>query len=321
MKINWKPKKTFEEIGKNPGKAIAGQAIGAAMGPIGQAVMGARTVGGKKEKEKIDSATGGLSAKAAQAADEVGGFIQDPLEQIAPKTYNPGQVTLDRRPFHERETMQTMADQYSDSRAARMGQAGPSFNTAPQEEFRGQQMDLASQLAAQAQGEGPSLATLQMQQNTDDAIKSAMALAASGRGGSAGGRLKSAMDQASMIQQQGARDSAALRAQEQIAARDQLNNLLTSGRGQDINIGANQLQADTTSQGQKDAMSKFYDELGYTVQRDSIGDAQKFAQLELERILEIERLRQAGIDSENAARAGLISGLGQAGATLATGRR
>lgn len=365
--MGWNPSKTWKKIAKDPIKEIAKQA-GATLiaGPVGAAVSAAHTLGGKKEKKKINHATGGIAGQVDGAAGDVSKGVQNIAKSISPEAYRPGQVTFDKSAFNSQadqlrfqQAFQAQAAAAKNRSAPQMGaaQLGPAAMTSaatidqdPQGEFRSQQMGLVDQLNQAAAGQGPSLATLQMQQNTDDAIKSAMAIAASGRGGSAGGRLKGAMDQASMMQQQGARDSAALRVQEQLAARDQLNSVLAQGRGQDIGLatdqaglmqqsmlanqdatntfglqqgqfdqGANQANLSATLQqtGMNDQMGQFYQQLGYQTNRDMYGDQQRASELDLQRLLEMERLKQAGIASSNAAKAGVLSGVAQAGATAA----
>ena len=99
--------------------------------------------------------------------------------------------------------------------------------------FRGKQLGLAGQLEAQAAGQGPSLAQAQLQQATDQNIAQQMALAASARGGNVGMAQRQAAQNAAAVQQQASQQSAMLRMQEQMAAREQLSGLLGQGRAAD----------------------------------------------------------------------------------------
>jgi hypothetical protein len=104
-------------------------------------------------------------------------------------------------------------------------------------------MGLIAQLQQQAAGQGPSLAQLQLQQATGENMNNAMALGAAqqGQGLGAQAALRSILDNQARIQQQSALQSAMLRNQEQMQAREQLGGVLGGVRGQDL--GAAQAQA------------------------------------------------------------------------------
>lgn len=114
------------------------------------------------------------------------------------------------------------------------------INKAPQEQFRNQEMSLASALQAQAAGQGPSLAQSQLQQGTDRNIAQALAMQASMRGQTAGQGLRNIAQQTSQLNSQAARDSAALRMQEQMNAQQQLAGVLGQGRSADIGLATSQ---------------------------------------------------------------------------------
>lgn len=114
-----------------------------------------------------------------------------------------------------------------DTQAAQLDQS-------PANQFRMQQMAVAHQLAAQANGTAPSLAAMQLKQGQDAAIQNAAATAASQRGISPGmaARLQ-AQGTAGLMQQNNAQ-SAQLRLQEQQAAQQALAGLSSTARGQDL---------------------------------------------------------------------------------------
>ncbi len=109
-----------------------------------------------------------------------------------------------------------------------------------QAEFRSGQQNLAGQLAMQAQGQGPSLATEQLNQAQKANQQAAFAQLASQRGGPNAGNARATQQASAAIQGQTARDAASARIQEQMAARQQLAGVLDSARGQDISMATNQ---------------------------------------------------------------------------------
>lgn len=102
------------------------------------------------------------------------------------------------------------------------------------------QMSLADQLAAQANGQGPSLAQMQLQQASDQNLKNSAALIASQRGiNPAQAARQVAMQNASQGQAL-ASQAGQLRLQEQLQKQNLLANTLQAQRGQDISQqGAN----------------------------------------------------------------------------------
>lgn len=103
-----------------------------------------------------------------------------------------------------------------------------------QDQARAQQMALIKQIQDQAAGRGPSLAQAQLQQANEAGMRQAMALGYSQRGAGAAGALKNIREQQAGMTQQNAADSAMLRMQEQLQARQMLGGLLGGMRGQDI---------------------------------------------------------------------------------------
>ncbi len=111
-----------------------------------------------------------------------------------------------------------------------------------QNQTRGMQMQLMQQLQDQAAGNGPSLAQMQLQKGTDQNISQAMALGASQRGAGQAGMMKGIAQQQAQIGQGMANDSAMLRLQEQMQARQMLGSGLQGMRGGDQAQSGMQLQ-------------------------------------------------------------------------------
>jgi len=116
-------------------------------------------------------------------------------------------------------------------------------NQASYSQFRTNQAGLISQLEAMARGEGPSAAALQMRDAMDRAAatQASAAAGAGGRGVNAGAAFRQSANNTAAIQQQGARDTATLRAQEQLNAIQQLGGVINQGRSADE--GMNQFNA------------------------------------------------------------------------------
>jgi hypothetical protein len=126
------------------------------------------------------------------------------------------------------------------------GQQIAAHQADPSAQFRQAQAGLATQLQAQAAGQGPSLAQGQLNQATNDNINSQMAMAASGHGMSGGMAQRLAAQNLSSTNQQAAGQSAQMRMQEQLAAQGQLANVAAQARSGDI---SNQQTNDSFTQG------------------------------------------------------------------------
>jgi len=122
------------------------------------------------------------------------------------------------------------------------GPLAATINQDQQAQFRAQQMGLANQLSEQAAGRGPSLAAEQFQQAQKANQAAAFAQMASQRGGPSAMGARNTQMAVQGIQAQTARDAAMGRIQEQMTARQQLGSVLEQGRGQDINLAAQQAQ-------------------------------------------------------------------------------
>lgn len=142
----------------------------------------------------------------------------------------------------------------------------PTMDARAQEQFRRQQMGLASTLWGGIQGNSPSVAELMYRRSADDAAQSAAALAAGTRGANPGLAMRQALNAQAMTQGQAALGASQLRAQEIAQQRGELAQLLAQGRGMDIGIaGANQ-QAALEQQRLNDAAQQGY--LGMVNQQD-----------------------------------------------------
>lgn len=107
------------------------------------------------------------------------------------------------------------------------------------------QTALADMLQQQAEGKGPSLAQLQLQQATQANNSQAASAIASQRGINPALAARMIMQNQAAANQQAAAQSAQLRMQEQMGARTMLGSALSAQRGQDIS----QQQANTQRQG------------------------------------------------------------------------
>ena len=105
-----------------------------------------------------------------------------------------------------------------------------------QGQFRQGQTDLTGQLAAQARGEGPSLATEALRQGAVAQQNQAQSIAAGSRGMNTAAAARLAAEQGATAQQNLAGSAVAARMQEQLDARNQLAGVLSQGRSSDIDL-------------------------------------------------------------------------------------
>lgn len=117
---------------------------------------------------------------------------------------------------------------------------GETIDRAQQEQFRQMQMALAQRLEAQSRGEGPSLAELQMQRNTERNLAAQMAMARSGRSGQGALGMRTAAMESGRLQQDAALASALARIQEQQQAQALLGQVTDLGRLRDIDLAQQQ---------------------------------------------------------------------------------
>lgn len=97
---------------------------------------------------------------------------------------------------------------------------------------------LAATLEAQGRGEGPSVAQSQFDRNLEQNMNAARSMAASAQGGNRAAAQRAAIFANAIAQQQGARDAGELRAQEMLAAREQLAGVAGDIRGQTLQQSA-----------------------------------------------------------------------------------
>lgn len=106
----------------------------------------------------------------------------------------------------------------------------------PKDPFRSRQLSLVDALQAQAEGKGPSLASMQMRQGVEDSLRAQAAMAASQGGRNPLAAMRQANQQAAQARAELAGQTAQLRMKEQQGAREQLASALNQGRTSDINI-------------------------------------------------------------------------------------
>lgn len=106
--------------------------------------------------------------------------------------------------------------------------------------MRAKQLELAGMLGATAKGEGPTIAGMQMQQNTEAALAANRANAAGLGRMNAGLAMRSLGQQQSQALSSAAMGSAALKMQEAQQAQGQLGGLLSGMRGADFAAAAKQ---------------------------------------------------------------------------------
>lgn len=218
--------------------------------------------------------------------------------------------------INARDTSNQSADrlrqQYLDELQRRMGGAptvqAPQItptNYAPQQTAMGL-------LQSAAQGNQPSVASIQQQQGLEQALRQQMALANSARGG-VGGQIaaaKSAQDQGTMLQQQQINNAATLRAQEMANAQGLFANAANQGANmlQDYNLAQAQLNQQANQLNQQ----SYFQNAGLTQNAlAGLGDAEK---LRLQGYLG-DLGAQTGLDSSytqsrNSTTGGLLSGAG-----------
>jgi hypothetical protein len=178
------------------------------------------------------------------------------------------------------------------------------MDTYQQGQWRNQQNSLAQALAAQANGDGPSLAQNQLRQATDRSMAQALAMQASQRGAGSHTAMRDISNQRAAIAQQANMDSANLRMAEQMQARNQLGQVLTGARGQDIALAGQQAQfQQQTSLANMDSQLKqrgLNDQLTqyYTTQGLSLAQAQQQAAMQLEQLRAQNALGYAQLQAE-----------------------
>lgn len=250
--MDWnEAREKVKKVGRSAavGGAVAGPA-GAAIGVV-DALTGEKI--GKTLTKAADRAFGGeLAGKAGLGK------------------YKPGEINIEedflkgRQQARERVMDQHIRNRIADVEGRSAFSADPTtINTVSgmkaadytsPTDFRNKQQVLSGQLAQQAAGRGPSLATQMLQDARDQQIAQAMALGASQRGLTAGQGLRGIQDQTQQAAQFAAREAAKARIAEQLAARQQLAGVAGEARGQDI--GEEQFQTGVQQQANLENMKK-----------------------------------------------------------------
>ena len=120
---------------------------------------------------------------------------------------------------------------------------GTNIDQSQQAQFRNQQGQLANMQMQAAQGKGPSIANMQLQQGLGANLQNQMAAAQSQRGfGNAGASQRNLANNAAAANMQTQQAAAQMRVGETLAARQQLADLSANARAQDIGLAQNQAQ-------------------------------------------------------------------------------
>lgn len=174
--------------------------------------------------------------------------------------------------------------------------------------FRQGQQDLVSALQAQSSGQGPSLAQMQLQQGTDQALAAQAAQAASARGVDPALAQRLALQNSANIQQQQAGQSGMLRLQEQQQSQNALAQALQGARSQDLNVA----QMGQQEQARKDAFLQAL--MGQALARD-----QSAAQTRLSGLQGAGNLYESGSNRASQGIGSLFKTVAGVGSGIATG--
>lgn len=200
----------------------------------------------------------------------------------------------------------------------------PTVATPEQQEIRKMQIEYLERLKSQAEGTaGPSAAERTVQAERERGIRAAAALAASGRGVSAGTALRQAQEAGTAIGTGAIQEAGKLRAQEQIAARQELGQALSGVRQQDIELGIQQAQIDLkatldafAANVDSEALQRELNDkllMFYTAAGISLDEAQAKIDLAIEQLKTNEELGYAQIE------AGIYAAAQQATASMVGG--
>lgn len=173
------------------------------------------------------------------------------------------------------------------------------INMAPQDQFRQQQLALASQLAGQASGTGPSITGMQGAQSQEAALAASRAQLASARGGANPALARQAMQQNAQTQQQIAQQTQIARLQEQMQAAGMLGNVAGQARGADIGLAQNQAELQQQAAGQNAGFQQQTGLANQAAQENFQGLQQKYMTMGLsaeqanqQAALEFEKMKQ-----------------------------
>lgn len=174
--------------------------------------------------------------------------------------------------------------------------------------MRDVQQELIQRLQAQARGEGPSLAQMQLADATDRNVSQTMGMAASGRGPGAAGAAYQGANQAAGAHQQMAGDSAMLRLQEQMQANNMLAGVSGQARQQDISSQGLNLQQTAMN----DDLVKFYTQAGLSLEQAQQQARQALEELRMKQQIEFEKINMEASkgDSNSSGLGGMLSMFG-----------
>ncbi len=217
--------------------------------------------GGNKSGVAFPNQPQGSAAPGAQSVDEFFGGASKSLsgQHQSGQGTGFGNAVADASRFTQDRWGDIMGTRNpNDIRVGQQGQNAMNRGDHAAGQTRNMQMSLIQQLQDQANGVGPSLAQMQLQKGTDQNLSNAMALGQSQRGAGAAGMMKGIQTQQAGIAQGMAGDSAMLRLQEQMAARNQLGQSLGQVRGSDdqnaqFYAGQQNTTANSNAQRQADA--------------------------------------------------------------------
>jgi len=156
-------------------------------------------------------------------------------------TVDPNAAKADQVSLSPTQNMQSA--QIGNASTSNAAQASNANINRQDEQFRAQQSNLANNLEQAAAGNGPSLVSGQLNQGLAASNAARMAAASSQRGyGNTASTMRQLAQDQSVQQFATAQAAGQAKLQEQLAAREQLGNALTSARGQDIGVNTSQGQ-------------------------------------------------------------------------------
>lgn len=257
----------------------------------------------------------GMAAGAIKGAGGLGGLKnsvfgngQDP-GILGTGMFDPQKQDINEKAFNDASGYDARRSEFAAQLAQAQARQGAQINQGASNEVRGRQMTLADQLTAQAAGQGPSLANMQLQQATNRNLAQAAALASSGRGGAQGGLgMRQVQNQQADIAGQAARDAAILRVQEQMQARESLGGLLNQTRGTDVSLATNQAQIQQDQNALNDQQARFYGQ-----------GMMDLDQKQREALMALEKLKVDQQVSNEAARANAYAGAAKSRGDLVGG--
>lgn len=231
---------------KNPFALQPGAPDAAPLGDVGKALFGGDNQvgffgGGQRVADPMSYQLPGFQQQQATTQDQMYRALgmQQQTQQIVPGSpeWNAELANMSNEVAKGRMSVQQFQDFLKNGTTRATGATTPIAQ--PQDQFRGQQQQLADSLFGTISGQTPSVAQQQLNQTTQGNVANAYAMASSGRYNPAAARL--AASNVGQVNQQAAGQGALLRAQEIAQSQAMLGNVLGAGRQQDIgNFGAQQ---------------------------------------------------------------------------------